>query len=390
MELTPVQWTYPLLERVTFGTAAREAIVAEVERHSNARVFIVTSGSLANTGWLAEIAAALGARCVGRFDRVRAHVPLDDIIAAAAAARNARADVLLAVGGGSAMDAAKVVSLCLRHDIVDPAGLAPFRGFARCPDPSLRPQDADRWVRVIAVPTTLSGAEFTWFGGGMDVVRQAKDPYADAMCIPRAIILDPAATQTAPLSLFLSTGIKALDHAAERLASLRSEPFTEARCRQALGILPDALRAVKADPSDLAARGAAQQGMALGMATPTAGIGVGASHALGHALGGIANVPHGLSACVILPHVMRWNRPANPHRQAAIADAMGAPGGDPGDLIAALVADLELPSRLRDIGVERDHLGPVAEKTTADFALRGNPRQPDGPEEIFALLEQAW
>jgi maleylacetate reductase len=385
-----VTWTFPAIDKVFLGVEAPATVVSEAERLGCDRVFIVTSASVERSFFLAGIIAALGERHAGTYGGVRAHIPLEDIIAAANGARECGADLILAVGGGSAIDAAKVVPICLHFGVDDIAGLAAHRGFGSDPDPSRRPADEASWVRMIAVPTMLSAAEFTWWGGGLDTARMVKEPYAHPLGMPRSIILDPEATMSAPLGLFLATGMKAVDHSAERLTSVKREPLSEARSIHSLKMLARSLRAIKADPEDRAARLDAQAGMAVGMASPLTGVRVGASHAVGHALGAHSGVQHGLTSCVMLPAVMRWNIGVNADRQAIVAEAMGYPGEAAGDVIERLIRDLGLPTRLRDIGIKRQDFDQIARKVMGDHSIAGNARQPRVPEELVELLEMAW
>lgn len=384
-----VTYSYTALERVVLGQPAAPAVAAEIDRLGRRRVFVVTSRSVAASSPFATILKALGERCVGIYPGVTAHGPLDCVIAATAAARLARPDLLLAIGGGSAIDAAKLVLLCLRYGITRADELEARRGFSTS-EPSLRPADESNWLRMIAVPTTLSAAEFTWFGGAYDAKRRVKEPYGYPMMIPKAIILDPAVTLATPLSLFLSTGMKAIDHAAERLASLRSEPLTDALSKQALRLLSQGLSRVHEKPDDLQARLDCQTGMTVAMAGPAAGVGVGASHAIGHVLGAHNGVAHGDTSCILLPPVMSWNRSANADRQTLISDAMGRPGADAATALAELVERLGLPRRLRDVGVGREDFPAIAEKVLHDFTIRTNPREVTTSAQIVEILELAW
>ena len=240
------------------------------------------------------------------------------------------------------------------------------------------------------MPTTLSAAEFTWWGGGLDTRRQVKEPYTQALAMPRTVILDPTATMSAPLSLFLATGMKAVDHAAERLTSMRRDALSDARCIHSLKMLSHALPWAHREPENLEARLECQTGMAVGMASPNTGVGVGASHAVGHALGGHNGVQHGLTSCVLLAPVMRWNAGHNADRQALISEAMGRAGDPAADVIEDLVVSLGLPHRLRDIGVARSDFPMLTDKVMADYSMAANVRQPRGPEEVIELLELAW
>ncbi len=386
----PAVWTYPTLEKVIIGAPAGATVASEADRLARERVFIVTSKSVGRSALAGSIVEALGARFAGMFAEIRPGKPLDDIFAAAEAAREARADLILAVGGGSAIDASKVVTICLRHNIRDIEGLLPFRGFGPSPDASRRPADVENWVRMIAVPTTLSAAEFTWWGGGTDLKIGISKPYADPMGMARTIILDPAATLGTPLEMFLATGVKAIDHAAERLTSIRQDALSDARSIHCLRLLPPALLRVRADPDDLDARLDCQIAMAVGMASPLTGVGVGASHAIGHALGSHSRVPHGLTSCIMLGPVMRWNYGVNADRQALISEAMGASDRPAGELIEEFVRSLGLPHRLRDVGVPKRDLPIIAKKVMEDHSIGGNIRQPESADDLIEVLEMAW
>jgi maleylacetate reductase len=311
------------------------------------------------------------------------------VIDGAAAARDAGADLLVAIGGGSVVDATKVMQLCLRHGIGDAAALSAYTGGGRT-DPSTRPNDADEWIRMIAVPTTLSAAEFTWFGGAFDPARGVKESFSHAMMIPRVIVLDPQAASTSPRRLLLTTGMKAVDHAAERLASLRSNPYNDAVSSLALNLLSGGMRALQRDPSDLDACADLQYGAFMSMCGSNAGVAVGIGHAIGHALGAHCGVPHGETSCVMLPAVMRWNVEANPHRQALIADALDRKDGSVAETLADLVAELGLPRTLRDVGVTRQDFGPIANKALGDPLVRNNPRPVGSTADIEEILELAW
>jgi maleylacetate reductase len=384
-----VTYRYLALERVIFGQSAASEIISEVDRIDRQRVFVVTSRSVALSAPFKAIVAALGERCVGIYSGVTAHGPRECVISGSAAARLAEPDLLLAIGGGSAIDAAKLMLLCLRHDITKVDALDAYRGFPAS-DPSVRPADESRWLRLVAIPTTLSAAEFTWFGGAYDTQRRVKDPYGHPMMVPQTIILDPATTLATPLALFLSTGMKAVDHAAERLASLRVEPLTEAHATQALRLLSRGLPRVLENPADLDARLDCQMGMAIAMAGPSAGVGVGASHAIGHVLGGHSGVSHGHTSCILLPPVMAWNRVANDDRQKLISEALGRPDVDAGTALSELVRRLGLPQRLRDVGVRREEFPAIAEKVLHDFAIRGNPRPVTVTAQVMEILDLAW
>ena len=120
------------------------------------------------------------------------------------------------------------------------------------------------------------------------------------------------------------------------------------------------------------------------------GVTKGASHGIGHVLGGTAGVPHGYTSCVMLPPVLRFNEQVNAERQAWVSDALGRPGENAGDVVAELVASLGLPGRLRDVGVNQEQLERIAEESMHDRWVHTNPRKIDGPQTVRALLDAAW
>lgn len=378
-------YRYPRIDGIVFGTPWPEALRQAVERAGAGRVFAVVSGSLLRAMPLeAALREALGQRFAGLADGIRAHSPREDVARVAAAARDAGADLLAAVGGGSVVDAAKVAQVCLARGVVDPAGFDALRGRRNAP------ADFRLGVRVIAVPTTLSGAEFTPFAGITDTARNVKEGYAHPDMAPQTVILDPRVTVHTPAELWLSTGIRAVDHAVEDLCSINSQPLSDAASVHALKLLGRSLRRTKADPSDLDARLESMFGVWLSLTGTQGGVQKGASHAIGHVLGGTAGVPHGYTSCVMLPHVLRWNLGVTAGRQALVSEALGDPGRPAADVVAGLIADLGLPRTLRDVKVSRDQLRVIAENTMHDPWTATNPRKISGPGDVLEILNLAW
>ena len=386
--MIPTLHRFPLVEHIVLGRPAAGVILEEIERLGRRRIFMVTTASVARGSLLHGIKDALGARLVGSFAGVTAHGPRQTVIDGARAIRAADADILLAVGGGSVIDATKVMQLCLRYRLDRPEQLSDYVGKGRA-EPSTRPNDGDEWVRAIAVPTTLSAAEFTWFGGASDPERRVKESFTNAMMMPQVVVMDPSMTLETPPRLLFTTGMKAVDHAAERLASLQHNPYNEAVSSLALKMLADGLRKVQKNSANISARADLQYGAYLSMCGGWAGGAVGLSHALGHALGAHCGVAHGETTGVVLPAVMRWNAPNNSDRQHLIAQAMGRTDGDAASALTDLIADLNLPCRLGDVGVQRDSFAAIAAKAMNDPLTKNNPRPVTAPEDIEAVLELA-
>ncbi len=380
------------IERVVYGRPAGAALRAEAERLGAKRVFITTSKSVAQSALLADVVRDLGDRYAGVYAGITAHSPRPCVIEGAERAREAKTDLIVAVGGGSVIDATKVMLIALWQNARTIEDIDPYRAGkpkegAAPPSEAIKPP-ADA-IRMIAVPTTLSAAEFNAYAGISDVRHGIKESFGHRLIVPRVIVLDPAATLATPMDLMLSTGLKAVDHAVERLCSQQAHPFVLGTATEALKRLARALPAHKAKPDDMETRLDLQFGMWLSIGAGTSGVGVGASHGIGHVLGAACHVPHGHTSCVMLPSVLRWNLPANADRQKRVSEAFGRPEVAAADLIAGLVGELGLPRRLRDVGVGRERFREIGEKSMHDRAVLNNPRPIKGPEQVMEILELA-
>jgi len=385
----PATYTYLAQERVIYGQPAPDAVAGEVERLGAERAFIVTSRSVAAGEAVASIAAGLGTRHAGTFDGCSAHTPRDCVIAAARAARDARADLIVTVGGGSAIDGAKALLVCLAEGIDDADTLGRYRMQLGADGVRILPAVKPMSVRQIVVPTTLSGAEFSNLAGVTDPARGVKDAYSADEMAARTVILDPAVTLATPQWLWLSTAIRSVDHAVETICSSAPQPLTDAAAVQALWMFATALPVCHQDPENLQARLDCQ--LAVWLATTGLNrVPYGASHGIGHQLGAMAGVPHGHCSCVMLPAVLRYNAAANGDRQTMVAAAMGAPDGDAAKSIATLVARLGQPGRLRDVGVREDQFEDIAQSSLGNLFVRSNPRPITEAAQIVEILRSAW
>jgi maleylacetate reductase len=385
---------FPLQERVIYGKPAAAAVAGEVKALGVDRVYVMSTRSLGGEGGLAsQIAAALHPHCGGLYAGITAHSPRECVIEGAARARAADAQLLVAVGGGSVIDATKAMLLCLWFSLTETEEMEAYRrGGAKAAhlDPSRRPEGMEHAIRMLAVPTTFSAAEFTSAAGITNASRGAKEGFEHPLLIPQTVVLDPAATLATPPELLLSTGVKALDHAVERFCTPETNPYSDATASEAIRLLARALPAIKARPDELPARLDGQLGMWLSITGGVEGIGIGASHAIGHILGGRMHVPHGITSCVTLPAVLRWNASVNAPRQRRISALMGASERVTSELIREMVDGLGLPTRLRDIGIRREDFVAIAEHTMRDPAVPANPRKITGPQDIEEILDIAW
>jgi len=390
MTITSGMHEFLAQDRVVWGRPAAEAVAAEADRRGAQRVFIVTGRTLnRRTDAIAGIQSALGSRWVGTFDECVEHTPRESVIAAARAARARRPDLVLTVGGGTAIDTVKVMLIALAHDVEDAAALDAFH-LRTNPDgtrhvPAIKPPPC----RQVVVSTTLGGAEFSDLGGCTDTARKVKDAYMGRQIGAASVILDPAITRHTPDWLWLSTAVRGIDHAVEGICSTQRSPLIEATALHALRLFADALPRSRTAPDDLDARLACLQAAwlaALGILR----VPYGASHGIGHSLGAVTGMSHGYTSCVMLPHVMRWNAEITRERQARIAAALGRPGVEAADAVAELIAGLGMPTRLRDAGVAREQFEAIAAGALDNMWVRSNPRRIRGVEDIVALLEAAW
>jgi maleylacetate reductase len=384
-------YRFPAMESVVFGKPFVEALAQEVDRVEAQAVFILASGTLAReTDTIERLRQMLGNRVAGVYAKIGAHTPRTDVVAAANAAREAGADLIVTLGGGSVTDAAKMVGLCLGNGVIDPLQLDSYRARIASDGTTRRPEVKAPSVRSIAIPTTLSAGEYTASAGCTDTARHVKESFSHPLMMPRTVILDPDVSVHTPEWLFLSTGIRAVDHAVEDICSVNGQPIAEGASFHALRLLGSGLPAVKGDPSNLEARLECQIGAWMSMVGSQTGVSKGASHGIGHVLGGTAGVPHGYTSCVMLPHVLRFNQSVNAGKQARVSEALGRPDEPAAEVVAELISGLGLPTRLRDVGVERGQLDLIAEGSMRDRWVHTNPRKIDGPAVIRTLLDAAW
>ena len=383
-------FNYLELDRVHFGIPATEALRTEAGQRGAQRIVVVTSKSLnRNTEAVTTALAQIAPQVVGLFDDCVEHTPRDSVIALAQALRAAQADLVVSIGGGTVIDTVKVALVALAEGLTSIEQLDDWH-LRVAPDGSrVTPQPRRPPCRQIAVPTTLSGAEFSDLGGCTDTRFGTKQGYTGAFIGAAAVILDPRITLHTPARLWLSTGVRAVDHAVEALCSVNAQPLIDATSVRALQLLGRSLTRYASNPDDLDARLDGQLGAWLA-ATSIRRTEYGASHGLGHALGADAGVPHGITSCVLLPTVMRYNAEVCAAQMAEIAAALGDPHTPAADQVEALIARLGLPTRLSQLGIGHDRLAVIAQKGMANPWVHSNPRKIHDAAQLEALLQLAW
>ena len=377
-------------ERVTLGVPAAAAIAEEATNRGAKRVFILASSFLnRQTDEIRKIEAALGDRHAATHDGIQPHAPRGDVLTAANRAREAGADLVVTVGGGSVTDAGKILLICLKHNITSVAQFDEYRVRVEEDGTVVSPVFDGPDVRAICVPTTLSGGEFNPLSGATDESIKQKQPYTQRDMVPVCVVLDPAITVHTPEWLWLSTGVRSVDHATETLASFLSNDFCDGIADSALRLLADGLPRVKADLTDLDARLKCQIGAWQSMIPIIGGVPMGASHAIGHVLGGTCDVPHGYTSCVMSPYVQAFNASVNGERQKRISACLGDASRPASDLLDALIRGLGMPRTLKDVGVREDQLQLVSEYTLEDIWGRTNPRAIATPSDVMGILRTA-
>ncbi len=308
-------------QRVVFATGAISRVPDEAERLGLGRVLVVaTPGSGARLGQ--RLADLLGTRAAGLHAQAVVHVPKTVAEAGLAAALAAKADGLVAAGGGAAI------------------GLAKF--IAR-----------ETGLPIIAVPTTYSGSEATSIWGMSDGER--KFTGKDVRVLPRTIVYDPTLTLALPPAVSAASGMNALAHCVEGLWVADRTPLLVALATDAARRFAESLPRVVADGNDREAR--AECLVAAWLAGMVLAAGTALQHKLAHVLGGLG-LPHGECHAIILPHVTRFNLAAAPEARARLATALGA--DDPADRLAEMLNGFPIPHRLRDIGFDRGKIEFVA------------------------------
>lgn len=388
---------FPAIERVVFGQSAAEGVSAEVHRAEAHRVMLLVSSTLnRSTDEVRKIERALGGRHATTIDGVPQHTTRTGVSTAVNAAIKANTDLVVAIGGGSVIDAAKMVTLCMRHNMVD-EHLEKLDDFEIKIDESGRlvlPAYEGPSVRMIAVPSTLNGGEFNSGCLVTDTRRKHKQTFGHPLMVPKAIVLPSDITVHTPPLLWLGSATRALDHAIEALLSNTPTPLADAVVLDGIARMVRSLRAWKNDPDSARARADCQVASWLcsfGISSrgQYGGVMMGLSHAVGHVLGGTCGVPHYFCTPVLMPSVLRWLAPATADKQRLLARALGNEEASAADALYALAKELGLPASLKDVGVEPAQFEQIAKLAMREIFIRGSARQVEGPQNIVEILRMA-
>ncbi|BAO91904.1 iron-containing alcohol dehydrogenase [Caballeronia cordobensis] len=391
------QFIRPAVDEVRFGAGCIDQLAQLLERDGIRRAVVVTGKTLANTPALLDaVISATGGRCAGVFCETQPHVPRETAIAAAECMREKAADAVISFGGSTQSDTAKGAVWALADDLRAAADFEPCAIRFDYPSTRIVPSMQGVALPIYAVPTTLSAGEFSDIAGLSNTARGEKDLYRDRKLGARAVLLDPELTLNTPEWLWLSSGIKAVDHCVEAWFSITAQPMVDALAIEGLAALMRWLPITRRNPEDLEARMHCQIAAWLSV-SGLANVSLGLSHGLGHQLGGRCKVAHGHTSCVLLPQVVRFNAEATTERRALLCRRLEAMLEQPfeagafEDALRVLIVDeLGLPSRLRDLSVAREDLPFVARAALRDPIVATNPRPIRSADEVMAVLDAAW
>jgi alcohol dehydrogenase class IV len=387
----------PPVDTVRYGAGAFDAVDEVVEKLGGSRVFAVLSSSLVDSAAETALRTRLGAMLVGTYTKTGQHVPRGSVLEAADAAREARADMVLSLGGGTPIDCAKAVTLCLAQDITRPEHFEDYRVRFTYPASYDVPDVPGKVIPHIAVPTTLSGGEHTGLCGVTDEATHLKGSYTSPKLTPKVVILDPLMTTRTPDWLWAASGLRAVDHAVEGILSNRSMAFADALSTEALRLLSANLARSARDPHDVEARTNCLVATWLSIFAAT-NVGVGLSHGIGHQLAAEFDMIHGVTSAVMLPLVMEFNAALTAPKLRRIADALGQDTRGLDDTAAAglavtavrdLIASLEVPHTISAAGGDKARLPMIAHHVMADPAVAASARTIT-EDDVLALLEAAW
>ena len=337
--------------RVVFGRGSLNRLEEELLALNVQRALVLCTPEQRETA--ESVAARLGARAAGVFDRAAMHVPIETAREAVSHARSVGADGMVAVGGGSTIGLGKAIAL-------------------------------EHALPIVAIPTTYAGSEMTSIYGITEggIKKTGRDPRV----LPRTVLYDPDLIRTLPFKVCVTSGFNAMAHAAEALYAHDGNPVVSLMAEEGLRAMAAALRGLQEEPQSDAAReqglyGAWLCGTVLGAAS------MGLHHKLCHTLGGSYNLPHAETHTVMLPHTLAYNALCAPAAMSRAARALGTVESRVPQALHDLMRATGAPLALQELGMPAESLDRVA-----DLAVQNpypNPRPLDRAA-LRAMLQRAY
>jgi alcohol dehydrogenase class IV len=356
--------------RVVFGPGALNSLEGELPKYGK-RVLLVTDPDILKTGLLNPVLERIEkfADQVQIFSQVESNPTVENVTAGHDVCKSFDAEVLVAVGGGSPIDTAKAVAVLARNS----GKLADYEGFEKLKSVPLP---------VLAIPTTVgTGSEVTKGAVISDHQVHRKLIIVSNQMYPKAAILDPRMVESLPGGICAATGLDALTHAVEAYVCTGQNPFSDALNLYAIELIGTHLRPAVAGNGESLHQMQIAACLA-GAAFHNAGLGI--AHALANTIGGHFRVHHGVTNGILLPHVMKFNLIASPERFARIAKVLGEGTANLTAMQAAekavlavrtLIADVDMPARLRDLNVTADLFDQMAREALDQLDRPANPRK---------------
>ena len=388
----------PVQSRIIFGRGKVATLKDEISDLGGRRALVLSGRSIAEkTGVVKQVVQTLGDSCVGVYSGLSQRAPLASAVAAAAMAVENGADTLVGIGGSTVSDASRMIAVMIAEGINSEAQM---RALGEESQGMLSPDLVGKQLPYqVSIPTTLSAGEFNTGGGNvLDDQAGHKIRVRNPDLFAHLIVLDPEMTEGTPDWLWLSTGVKAMDHCIERLYSAGNQPAIDAPILSAAELLFRYLPRSREQDQDLDARLHCLMGAWLSMmGAPNFAMGL--SHAIGHVIGVKYSVGHGYTSCVTQPYVMEYNRPASAAKQALLAKAAGLDTEGLSDEAAAVAAaravdrfilDLGMPHRLRELEVPRADFPVIAQLTLVDGSCLTNPIPITKVEQVMEVLDAAF
>lgn len=375
-------------KKIVFGNGSILTLASHVKEHHAQNPLIVIDKNLAKTGLQERIASILVSEGIKFtvFDKVEPEPRIELADEGAALAVKDKCDIVIGIGGGSAMDVAKAIAVIATNK----GAATDYLGLNKIPKAGLP---------KIMIPTTAgTGSEVTFTAVFVRKNLKKKEGMNSPYLYPELALLDPELTLTLPPAPTAQTGLDALCHAIESYTSINSSPMSEMFSLEAISLIAENLRTCVHDGKNIAAR----ERMLLGSLYAGIGLanaGVTAVHSLSYPLGGKYGVGHGLANTMLLPSVMAFNLPGALEKFADVADAMGeCTEGLPAreaaylavDAVEALIEDCGVDSSIRDFGVEEKDFPALADVAmTVARPLENNPRKMT-KEDMIAIYAEAF
>ncbi len=375
-------WTYPTTVR--FGPGRIRELPKVCHGIGIARPLVVTDPGLAELEMVRAAVHGLQADGLGAalFSDIRPNPTSGNVEAGVAAFRAGNHDGVVAFGGGSALDAGKAIAFMAGQS-------RPIWDFEDIGD-NWRRADADGIAPVVAVPTTAgTGSEVGRAAVVTNETTHTKTVIFHPAMMPRVVIADPELTVGLPPHVTAATGMDALAHSLEAYCAPGYHPMADGIALEGMRLVHDWLPVAVRDGSDIKARAHMMAAAAMGATAFQKGLG--AIHALSHPVGGVYDTHHGLTNAVFMPYVLVFNRDAIAGRMARLARYLGLDDVSFDGVLAwvlALRSELDIPHTARELGVEEERLGELAEMAARDPTAAGNP-VPAGAAEMRAMYEAA-